>query len=274
MAGILSASARQSLQNDIAVLEHDTSAEIAVVTVPSLSGETVEQYANALFQEWGIGKKGKNNGVLILVAPQEHRMRIEVGYGLEPVLPDGLAGEIIRQHMTPAFKEGNYDRGVTESTARVIAIIRSNHHLPSNYTAPMSDEDRFGMAVFMFFMVLMGAPILGIGFGSRTVIWFLLALPILAVCGFVVWALMGPIVQGFIAAEAIVFFILGYRHGRQNAKYGFNSKKRRYYRAWSLFGPKSLFCGSSGGSTGSSSSSSSSDFGGGTSGGGGASGSW
>ena len=89
-------------------VEQQTTAEIAVVTVPSLDGMTVEEYASRLFKAWGIGKKGRDNGVLVLVAPTEHKMRIEVGYGLEAVLPDGLAGQIVRTECLPRFKEGDY----------------------------------------------------------------------------------------------------------------------------------------------------------------------
>src|SRR5579864_9056663 len=88
-ADILAPDVKNELRAMLGETERQTSAEIALVTVPSLDGETVEEYANRLFKEWGVGKKGADNGVLVLVAPSERRIRIEVGYGLEPVLPDG-----------------------------------------------------------------------------------------------------------------------------------------------------------------------------------------
>jgi uncharacterized protein len=85
-AQILDAATTSSLKQLVDSVREATSAEIAVVTVPSLQGMSVEEYANKLFGAWGIGKKGKDNGLLVLVAPTEQKMRIEVGYGLEPVL--------------------------------------------------------------------------------------------------------------------------------------------------------------------------------------------
>ncbi len=95
-----------------------------MATVPSLNGMSVEEYANKLFAEWGIGQKGKDNGVLVLVAPSERKIRIEVGYGLEPILPDGLAGSIIRDQFIPAFRKSDYQSGVLDGVRRVAAIVR------------------------------------------------------------------------------------------------------------------------------------------------------
>ena len=100
-AGLLTPEDREALEAQLASLERDTSAEVAVVTVQSLGGRALEEYATALFTEWGIGKQGKDNGVLVLVAVDDRAMRIEVGYGLEGVLPDGLAGAVIRETFLP-----------------------------------------------------------------------------------------------------------------------------------------------------------------------------
>src|SRR5687768_7244828 len=96
LAGVLAPEAEQAIKSRIRAVEAATTAEIAVVTVRSLEGETVETYANRLFNQWGIGKKGKDNGVLILAAIEDRKIRIEVGYGLEGTLPDGRCGQIIR----------------------------------------------------------------------------------------------------------------------------------------------------------------------------------
>ena len=111
-AGVLDPAAEQELDTLLATLENDTTSEIAVVTVDSLDQIPVEEYAHRLFNEWGIGQRGKDNGVLILVAPSVREMRIEVGYGLEGVLPDGLAGQIIREQFVSAFREGNDQSGI------------------------------------------------------------------------------------------------------------------------------------------------------------------
>lgn len=122
-AGILDERVEQEISSFISQTESKTSAEIAVVTVSSLEDKSVEEYAHEIFNAWGIGKKGKDNGVLLLVAPNERKMRIEVGYGLEPILPDGLAGQIIREQFVPAFKSGDFPGGILSGVERITEII-------------------------------------------------------------------------------------------------------------------------------------------------------
>ena len=105
-------------------LKQKTGAEIAVVTVPELQGLTVEQYASQLYQKWGIGSAANDDGVLLLVAVQERKVRIETGYGLEPILPDGKTGEILDAYVVPHLREGDYGAGILAgmlATAQVIA---------------------------------------------------------------------------------------------------------------------------------------------------------
>ncbi len=110
-AGVLSDAAERELTELLRSLESETTAEIAVATVASLEGLPIEEYATKLFNAWGVGQAGKDNGVLVVVDPTSRSMRIEVGYGLEAILPDGLAGSIIRRDFGPAFKAGDYDAG-------------------------------------------------------------------------------------------------------------------------------------------------------------------
>jgi uncharacterized protein len=88
--------------------------EFAVVTVPHLNGESIEGYAEGLFQAWSIGKKGKDTGLLLLIAKEERLVRIEVGYGLEPYIPDAFAGHLIDSVLSPRFGQGQFDLGVLE----------------------------------------------------------------------------------------------------------------------------------------------------------------
>ncbi len=125
-AGLLDGPTKASLTTLIDAVEKETTAEIAVATVTTLDGMSVEEYANKLFKEWGIGQKGRDNGVLLLVAPTERNMRIEVGYGLEGVLPDGLAGNVMRDDMLPQFGRGDYQGGIVRGVERLAAIIRRN----------------------------------------------------------------------------------------------------------------------------------------------------
>lgn len=98
---------KATLENWCARVKEATGAEIALVTIPTLHGEPIEDVANALFRAWGIGQKNENNGILLLLATQDRRSRLEVGYGLEPILPDGFSGALLRQ-MRPALRESHY----------------------------------------------------------------------------------------------------------------------------------------------------------------------
>ncbi len=113
-ARVLDPTTKTTLEAYCARVEALTEAQIAVVTLDTLAGEPLEDVANALFRKWGIGKKQTNEGVLLLLVTQDRRMRLEVGYGLEPVLPDGLSGSILRQ-MRPALKESRYGEALAEA---------------------------------------------------------------------------------------------------------------------------------------------------------------
>ncbi|MBZ0166602.1 MAG: TPM domain-containing protein [Candidatus Omnitrophica bacterium] len=104
-------------------LEQKTSAQLAVVTVSSTSPQTIEQYANQLFERWGIGQKGKDNGVLLLMAMQDRKVRIETGYGIEGIITDLLAHRIIETIMVPRFKSSQYSVGLHEGAVAIVSLI-------------------------------------------------------------------------------------------------------------------------------------------------------
>src|SRR5215472_2504979 len=131
-AHILSDGARAQLTSTLKAHEDATTNQVVVLTVPTLSGSDIESYANNVFHTWKLGQKGKDNGVLIVVVPNDRKMRIEVGYGLEGTLPDGAAGQIIRTWMTPAFKAGNYDKGVEDGVTAIVARLEG--HAPAGLT--------------------------------------------------------------------------------------------------------------------------------------------
>jgi uncharacterized protein len=122
-AEILSPAARDKLSAELKAHEDRTTNQVAVLTVPALEGESVEEFATRVFESWKLGKKGKDNGVLVIVAPSDRRMRIEVGYGLEGTLTDAAAARIIRDRMTPRFKSNDYDGGVSDGVAEIIATL-------------------------------------------------------------------------------------------------------------------------------------------------------
>lgn len=125
-ANLLSPEQRQSLESTSRDVEQKTTAQIAVVTVNSLEGKTVEDYAHELFVSWGIGQRKTNNGVLLLVAPHERRMWIATGYGVEPLLTDSLCGEIRDKQVIPYFKRQDYAGGILAGTQQLATVLLSD----------------------------------------------------------------------------------------------------------------------------------------------------
>lgn len=126
-AEILSPETEQALTGIMEVLDKEDSTQLAVLTIPSLKGDNLEMYALAVAETWGIGQKGKDNGALLLIAQKERKVRIEVGYGLEGRLTDLLAGRIIRNEITPRFKEGDFDGGVRAGVEAMIQAVKGEH---------------------------------------------------------------------------------------------------------------------------------------------------
>jgi len=122
-AHILSSSDIARLTDLITELERKTTSEIAIVTLDRIPEGDIESYAVDLFEAWGIGKKGEDNGLLVLVSVGERLIRIEVGYGLEGTITDGLAGEVIRQKIAPSFQKGNFGAGLFQGTAALANLI-------------------------------------------------------------------------------------------------------------------------------------------------------
>ncbi len=118
-AKILSPQIASQLELQLSEFEKTSKSEITVVTINSLEGEPIEDYAVRLFEEWKIGKKGADNGLLLLVSKEDREVRIEVGYGLEEYVPDIESGRIISEIITPKFREGNFDEGVALAVNRI-----------------------------------------------------------------------------------------------------------------------------------------------------------
>jgi uncharacterized protein len=125
-AGIISPVVQSSIEAKLADLEAKSGIQLVVATVRTLEGQEIEPYANGLFRTWKLGQKEKNNGVLLLVAPKEHRVRIEVGYGLEGTLTDALSKVIITNAMTPRFKAGDYSGGIVRGVEDIITVLTTD----------------------------------------------------------------------------------------------------------------------------------------------------
>jgi uncharacterized protein len=125
-AGILSDSTRAALTDMLAQHKRTTGHQVVVVTLKGLQGYTIEDFGYQLGRKWGIGQKEKNNGVLLIVAPNEHRVRIEVGYGLEGTLTDAIDRTIIDNYILPSFKRGDYNAGVLAGTTSMLRVLGGN----------------------------------------------------------------------------------------------------------------------------------------------------
>ena len=140
-ARILSPAQNNLLTNLIGELERKTSAEVAVVTIDTLAGISIEEYAVNLFEQWGIGKKGEDNGILLLVAMKERKVRIEVGYGLEGTITDGTAGKIIHEKIVPSFKNGDYEEGLFNATITIANLIAKSYGVELSFLQDVSSRD-------------------------------------------------------------------------------------------------------------------------------------
>jgi uncharacterized protein len=142
-AGVLSQSAKFQLTALCTEVDEKAHAQIAVVTVQSLGGRPIEEYAIELATQWGVGPKQSERGVLILVAVQDHRYRFEVGYGLEPILPDGKVGSFGREAI-PYLREGNYDAALLLMTRRVADVIAQDRGVTLTVGTTLPPAPRFG----------------------------------------------------------------------------------------------------------------------------------
>ena len=125
-AGVVPADTRAAIEAKLADLETKSGIQLVAATVKSLEGQEIEPYANALFRAWKLGEKQKNNGVLLLVAPNEHRVRIEVGYGLEGTLTDALSKVIVSNAIAPKFKTGDFGGGISSGVDDIITVLTTD----------------------------------------------------------------------------------------------------------------------------------------------------
>jgi uncharacterized protein len=161
MPGMLRPETIAQLNSSISDLERTTGAEMAVVVIGSLDGLSIEDAAEKLFNLWGIGKKSKDNGLLLLWSTGDRRVRVEVGYGLEGVLPDGKTGAILDAYVIPKFKSGEFDEGVLAGVAALQSVVRNE---PVELPPPGSESYETGSwGIGALWMSLLGAIPAGLG---------------------------------------------------------------------------------------------------------------
>ncbi len=169
-AGVVEPATRAALEQYCSRLEAATGVQIAVLIIPALEGEPIEDVANAVFQKWGVGKKGSDEGLLLLLSTGDKRMRLEVGYGLEPIIPDGFAGEVLRS-MRPALRGSRYGDAVTEAVRTLGARIAQSKGVSLDSGLPrreLPERRRLPVPVILFAVFTALWAISAIG-GSRAV---------------------------------------------------------------------------------------------------------
>lgn len=129
-AGVINTADKAAMEAELQSFSDETSNQIVVATVKDLGGDSIENYSNELFREWGVGNKGLNNGVLIVVAPTEHKVRIEVGYGLEGAITDLASSHIINDKMIPYFKSNDYASGLEAGIADLKLAAKGEYSVP------------------------------------------------------------------------------------------------------------------------------------------------
>ena len=178
-AHILNAATQQNLITKLSQLEDKSQIQLVVATVPSLGGQEIEPYANTLFRQWKLGVKGKDNGVLLLVAPTEHRVRIEMGYGLEGTITDAVSKIIIANSITPKFKAGDFNGGISAGVDDLIAAVsvEAGTWQPKKATSGQQNSAAGGLIGFLIigFFVLVVISLLRGGTFGQVVLMMLLS---------------------------------------------------------------------------------------------------
>ncbi len=284
-AYLLSHETHSLLTDSLRAHEMRTTNQVVILTITAIGGESIEEYANRVFNEWKLGQQGKDNGVLIIVVPGEKRMRIEVGYGLEGILTDLTASRIIQYIMTPKFRDDDYEGGIVDGALAVIDILEGGYLDEGLAAGETSDSESVGLSgidgpsLTITERILFGAFIFGI-IGLFTVIgimtpgygWFLYVFLI------PFWAMFPIIVVGTKGALVCLISYLVLYPGTKlflnNSEWYKKAKTDLKTKGKTSIGGFTFSPGRSGSSWSSGSGSSGFSGGGGRSGGGGSSGSW
>ena len=152
-AQVLSEETEQYILNTNRELESKTGAQIVVVTIPSLEGQSLEEYATDLFRQWGIGDKEKDNGLLLLCAVEDRQFRLEVGYGLEGDLPDGKTGRMQDEYITPLLSENQFDAGIKNGYSAFLQAVAEVYDITVTGEAAVSYDDAIEGIPFVLCMV-------------------------------------------------------------------------------------------------------------------------
>jgi len=172
LAGVLPDDAETQIEAELARLEEETGAQMAVLTIESLEGDPLEDFSLRVVETWQLGQKGQDNGVLLLIAVSDRKMRLEVGYGLEGVLTDATSRRILDNVLKPAFRKGDFGGGVLRAVEVASGLIRGEGEAPD--APPAEPPDLGGMiAAIAVFGAVIGVFSLSAIFGKGFSSWFL-----------------------------------------------------------------------------------------------------
>jgi len=205
-AQMLASADRQALEAKLTAFQKETTNEIAVVTIPSLEGDTVENFAVKLFEDWKIGNTDKDNGVLLLIAAKEHDIKIEVGYGLEGALTDAQSYWIIQNQIVPAFRASNYYAGINATVDEIIGATKGEFTVPNVGEATQANNAPWWLrllfsppgAFFLFFVITWGSSIL-----ARSKSWWMGGV-VGGVIGIIVTLFTGFLFSGFVTLVILI----------------------------------------------------------------------
>lgn len=204
LTGTLSAEDKASLTASLAALDKDKGAQVVIVMLPTTQPEAIEQYSIRLAEAWKIGRKGIDDGVIILVAKDDRKMRIEVGYGLEGAIPDAIAKRIVAEQMAPRFREGDFAGGLRASVETLAKVIRGEALPAPAEPATRPSSDPGDTLTFLLIALFMGV--------IRSMFGLLGSVAVSGVAGWLAWTAFASLgIAGIVAvlAFALSFIRLG-----------------------------------------------------------------
>ncbi len=219
LANLIDPATERQLESALAELERTDSTQLAILTIPSLQGDSLEDFSIRVVEQWQLGQKDTDNGVLLLVAKNDRKIRIEVGYGLEGKLTDLMSGRIIRNVMVPQFKMGRFDQGIIAGASAIVGVVRGEYQAPAapkRRTGRRSASPGFiGLIALVLFVNMLGranrfmgvaaggvlAPIAGALFLNLGLLALLALIPLGLVGGFLMSLMGGPLSFGHMAAH-------------------------------------------------------------------------
>jgi uncharacterized protein len=225
LTGTFSPAEKVQLEQKLADLEATKGSQVAVLILPSTQPETIEQYSIRVADAWKLGRKGVDDGALLVVAKQDRAVRVEVGYGLEGVLPDAIAKRIVEEKIIPQFRQGNFAAGINAGTDQIIKVIEGESLPPPPQArrgaAPAESSGFLDNLIFIFIILLIAGKVLQSLFGR-----FIGATIMGASAGFLGWLLFSSIIAGLIIA--VLAFLMGlfgspgggFYHGGRGGWYG------------------------------------------------------